>query len=167
MLQISKAASTFPSLRTQDKITWNFLILLLNIWQTITPSRVRQGGPWLFFMERSQDNIKPDQPIRKMAFHLVCTYPPWHTIYHVITLVTKSKEKNSHLYFLMGAAHPRTAKHHQQHPGLVPQAGTEHGKQILISIAAAQSKWWKATMWLEGETVFPSNKPWQPVLRHG
>lgn len=44
-LQISRAASTFPSLQTQDKITWNFLILLLNTGQTITLSKFRQGDP--------------------------------------------------------------------------------------------------------------------------
>lgn len=95
MLQISTAAPTFPSLQTQDKITWNFLILLLNIGQTIPPSRVRQGDLWLFFMERSQDNIKSDQPARKMGFHIVYTHTPQHTIYHVITLVKKSKKKSS------------------------------------------------------------------------
>lgn len=119
MLQISKAASTFPSLRTQDKITWNFLILLLNIWQTITPSRVRQGGPWLFFMERSQDNIKPDQPVRKVAFHLVCIYPPWHTIYHVITLVTKSKEENFTSLLSHGSSSPQDS----QAPPAAPRLG--------------------------------------------
>lgn len=79
-LQISRAASTFPSLQTQDKITWNFLILLLNTGQTITLSKFRQGDPWLFFMERSQDNIKSDQLVRKPGLHLACTHPPWHTI---------------------------------------------------------------------------------------
>lgn len=71
MLQISRAAPTFSSLQIQDKITWNFLILLLNIGQTITQSRVRQGDPRLFFMERSQDNIQSEQPTRKMDFHVV------------------------------------------------------------------------------------------------
>lgn len=71
MLQISRAAPTLPSLQIQDKITWNFLILLLNIGQTITQSRVRQGDLPLFFMERSQNNIQSEQPTRKMGFHVV------------------------------------------------------------------------------------------------
>lgn len=97
-------------------------------------------------MERSQDNIKSDQLVRKMGFHVVYTHSPRHTIYHVITLVTKSKRKSSRLYFLVRDALarrpalsiPRESKALSAAPRLGPaDLYSAYLTEVSIGIAAA------------------------------